>query len=154
MATFVNVKIGSGIDELEKWIKNFNTTENATEDASTINDVLEEFNEAEDNVDDILKLADEDEDDAEDVGSDLFDDYPQSDEEDVDEKEIMEEDYEPIREAINKRVERHHENVQLMRRSNFRLKAKIDRLYDILQVQKEKHHDLRQELTRMLADIQ
>jgi hypothetical protein len=41
-----------------------------------------------------------------------------------------------------------------MRKSNFMLKAKIDRLYDLLQMQKEKHHDLRLELTRMLADIQ
>ena len=87
-------------------------------------------------------------------GAALFEDYPESDEEDVDENQIQEVDYEPTRESINKRVERHHENVQLMRRSNFRLKAKIDRLYDILQMQKEKHHDLRQELTRMLADIQ
>ena len=41
-----------------------------------------------------------------------------------------------------------------MRKSNFMLKSKIDRLYDILQMQKEKHHDLKLELTRMLADIQ
>merc|ERR1712223_36150 len=139
----------------EDLVINTHKKDDLDEDDWEVNDVLEEFNEAEDNVDDILKLADEDEDqDVEDVGSDLFENYPQSDEEDIDEKEIKEEDYEPIREAINKRVERHHENVQLMRRSNFRLKAKIDRLYDILQMQKEKHHDLRQELTRMLADIQ
>jgi len=114
-----------------------------------------EVDEAEDNVNDILMLADEDDYDNEDTaGAALFDDYPESDEEDVDENQVQEEDYEPTRESINKRVERHHDNVQLMRRSNFRLKGKIDRLYDILQMQKEKHHDLRQELTRMLADIQ
>jgi len=115
-----------------------------------------EVDEAEDNVNEILMLADEDdyENDDGDAGAALFEDYPESDEEDVDENQIQEVDYEPTRESINKRVERHHENVQLMRRSNFRLKAKIDRLYDILQMQKEKHHDLRQELTRILADIQ
>ena len=41
-----------------------------------------------------------------------------------------------------------------MRKSNFALKAKIDILYDILQTQKEKHYDLKQELNRMLSDIQ
>ena len=55
---------------------------------------------------------------------------------------------------LKKKVEKHHERVLTMRRSNFMLKSKIDRLYDILQMQKEKHHDLKLELTRMLADIQ
>ena len=113
-----------------------------------------EVDETEDNVNEIIMLADEDEYEDGDAGAALFDDYPESDEEDIDENQVQEEDYDATRECINKRVERHHENVQLMRRSNFRLKAKIDRLYDILQMQKEKHHDLRQELTRMLADIQ
>merc|ERR1712150_15637 len=113
-----------------------------------------EVDETEDNVNEIIMLADEDDYDDGDAGAALFDDYPESDEEDIDENQVQEEDYDATRECINKRVEHHHENVQLMRRSNFRLKAKIDRLYDILQMQKEKHHDLRQELTRMLADIQ
>ena len=39
-------------------------------------------------------------------------------------------------------------------KSNFRLKSKIDGLFKILQMQREKHRDLKQELTRMLADIQ
>ena len=55
---------------------------------------------------------------------------------------------------LKKKVEKHRERVLTMRRSNFMLKSKIDRLYDILQMQKEKHHDLKLELTRMLADIQ
>ena len=55
---------------------------------------------------------------------------------------------------LNENYEAHTERVATMRRSNFMMKSKIDRLYDILQMQKEKHHDLNQELTRMLADIQ
>ena len=115
-----------------------------------------EVDEAEDSVEDIIKEAEEDEYNTEvdDAGADLFDNYPESDEEDFDENLIQEDDYDSVRDSINKRVERHADNVQLMRKSNYRMKTKIDRLYDILQLQKEKHHDLRQELTRMLADIQ
>jgi hypothetical protein len=54
----------------------------------------------------------------------------------------------------NRRIERQGEKLQLMRKSNFHLKSRIDVLYDILQTQKEKHHDLKQELNRMLTDIQ
>jgi len=115
-----------------------------------------EVDEAEDSVEDIIKEAEEDEynTEVEDAGADLFDNYPESDEEDFDENLIQEDDYDSVRDSINKRVEGHADNVQLMRKSNYRMKTKIDRLYDILQTQKEKHHDLRQELTRMLADIQ
>merc|ERR1719266_285942 len=115
-----------------------------------------EVDEAEDSVEDIIKEAEEDEYNTEvdDAGADLFDNYPEADEEDFDENLIQEDDYDSVRDSINKRVERHADNVQLMRKSNYRMKTKIDRLYDILQLQKEKHHDLRQELTRMLADIQ
>ena len=115
-----------------------------------------EVDEVEDSVEDIIKEAEEDEYNTEvdDAGADLFDNYPESDEEDFDENLIQEDDYDSVRDSINKRVERHADNVQLMRKSNYRMKTKIDRLYDILQMQKEKHHDLRQELTRMLADIQ
>ena len=115
-----------------------------------------EVDEVEDSVEDIIKEAEEDEYNTEvdDAGVDLFDNYPESDEEDFDENLIQEDDYDSVRDSINKRVERHADNVQLMRKSNYRMKTKIDRLYDILQTQKEKHHDLRQELTRMLADIQ
>lgn len=124
------------------------------EDWGELNEGVEE-EEAEDNVDEIIKQADEDEDELEDPGAELFENYPNSEENDeVDESQIQEEDFEPTRESINKCVEQHHEKVQMMRKSNFMLKAKIDRLYDVLQLQKEKHHDLRQELTRMLADIQ
>ena len=51
------------------------------------------------------------------------------------------------------RLESHSEKIQLMRKSNFNLKSKIDILMDLLQVQKEKHLDLKQELNRMLIDI-
>jgi len=38
--------------------------------------------------------------------------------------------------------------------SNSMMKSKIDWLNDILQMQRENHHDLDQELIRMLVDIQ
>ena len=69
-------------------------------------------------------------------------------------KEKGEIDHDAKIDKINKKIARHHERVMTMRRSNYMLKSKIDRLYDILQMQKEKHHDLKLELTRMLADIQ
>ena len=56
--------------------------------------------------------------------------------------------------TLQKKISKHHDQVQTMRRSNFLMKSKIDRLYDILQMQKEKHHDLRQELSRTLSDFQ
>merc|ERR1711997_1312778 len=98
-----------------------------------------EVDEAEDSVEDIIKEAEEDEYNTEvdDTGADLFDNYPESDEEDFDENLIQEDDYDSVRDSINKRVERHADNVQLMRKSNYRMKTKIDRLYDILQMQKE-----------------
>ena len=106
----------------------------------------------EETLDDIIKLAEE-EDEDEDPGHDLFDNYPLSEEEEEDE-EVEDESQEDKLDRLNDKCERHSERVATMRRSNFMMKSKIDRLYDILQMQKEKHHDLHQELTRMLADIQ
>merc|ERR1712223_872632 len=63
-------------------------------------------------------------------------------------------DLEESVEEIIKSVEEETEKVQTMRKSNFSVKAKIDILYDLLQTQKEKHYDLKQELNRMLSDIQ
>lgn len=63
-------------------------------------------------------------------------------------------DLEKQTERVNGKIDKHGDYLATMRKSNFMLKSKIDRLYDILQMQKEKHHDLNQELTRMLADIQ
>ena len=109
----------------------------------------------------------------------MFDHYPESDEDSASEedseadegvvddllksivndhdwlqKEKGELDHEAKIERLKKKIDKHHDRVLTMRKSNFMLKSKIDRLYDILQMQKEKHHDLKLELTRMLADIQ
>ena len=107
--------------------------------------------ELEESIDEIVNQVEEDE---EDPGAELFDHYPLSDCDGIDESEISDEELEATREGLNSQVEKHNEKVQLMRRSNFMLKSKIDQLYDILQSQKEKHLDMRQELSRMLADIQ
>ena len=121
----------------------------------------------------------EEEDEEQDAGRELFDHYPESDEDSESEedseadegvvddllksivndhdwlqKEKGELDHEAKIERLKKKIDKHHERVLTMRKSNFMLKSKIDRLYDILQMQKEKHHDLKLELTRMLADIQ
>ena len=111
------------------------------------------------------------------MGRELFEHYPESDDEeeeveDEDEgvvgdllktivnnhdwlqKEKGELDHDAKKDKLKKKIDRHQERVLTMRKSNFMLKSKIDRLYDILQMQKEKHHDLKLELTRMLADIQ
>ena len=78
-------------------------------------------------VDDLINLAEEDETDP---GGEFFESYPEEeDDEEVDESQLDEEDYEPTRESLTQRVEYHNENVHLMRKSNFMLKAKIDRLY-------------------------
>ena len=129
-------------------------------------------------MEEIVKLA-EDEDEEDDAGRELFEHYPESeDEEAADEdsetdegvvgdllktivnkhdwlqKEKGELDHDAKKDKLKKKIDRHQDRVLTMRKSNFMLKSKIDRLYDILQMQKEKHHDLKLELTRMLADIQ
>ena len=126
-------------------------------------------------MEEIVKLA-EDEDEEDDKGRELFEHYPESDDdeeaEEEDEgvvgdllktivnnhdwlqKEKGELDHDAKKDKLKKKIDRHQERVLTMRKSNFMLKSKIDRLYDILQMQKEKHHDLKLELTRMLADIQ
>ena len=70
-----------------------------------------------------------------------------------DTEEIPEGDLTDQRQALELSVDRQAGEVQLMRKSNFLLKSKIDIISDLLQVQKEKHHDLKQELNRMLVDI-
>ena len=113
----------------------------------------EEEGNVEETLDDIIKLAEEDEDGEEDPGHHLFDAYPES-EDDEDGGAAAENDFEKQIEQVNGKIERHGQYLGLMRKSNFMLKSKIDRLYDILQMQREQHHDLKQELARMLADIQ
>ena len=110
----------------------------------------EEEEDVDETLEDILKLAEEEDgDEGEDPGHHLFDHYPESDGEDGDGETA-----EKTVEVLGAKVERHSENLHLMRRSNFLLKSKIDRLFDILQMQREKHRDIKQELARMLADIQ
>ncbi len=70
-----------------------------------------------------------------------------------DTEEIPKGDLADQRQALQLSIDRQAEQVQLMRKSNFLLKSKIDIISDLLQVQKEKHHDLKQELNRMLVDI-
>merc|ERR1719220_686711 len=95
-----------------------------------------------------IKTAEESEEMEVDPGEDLFNKLK----EEVVEVELEDMAHEKQLELLNKRVE--EEKVQTMRKSNFSVKAKIDILYDLLQTQKEKHYDLKQELNRMLSDIQ
>merc|ERR1719266_674711 len=135
----------------EELVPNVHKRKTSEEDLDEDSNDLDDDDQFE-TVDDLINLAEEDETDP---GAEFFESYPEEeDDEEVDENQLDEEDYEPTRESLTQRVEHHNENVHLMRKSNFMLKAKIDRLYDVLQMQKEKHHDLRQELTRMLAEIQ
>jgi len=110
-----------------------------------------EEDDLEESIDEILKSAEESEEIETDPGAVLFtttnDDSDAEDEPDAN-------DHVKMAEFLNNRIERENEKVQQMRKSNFGLKSKIDILYDILQTQKEKHYDLRQELNRMLSDIQ
>merc|ERR1712004_846942 len=91
-----------------------------------------EDDDLEESVEEIIKTAEESEEMEVDPGEDLFNKLKE---------EVVE-------------VEEEAEKVQTMRKSNFSVKAKIDILYDLLQTQKEKHYDLKQELNRMLSDIQ
>merc|ERR1712192_55804 len=109
-----------------------------------------EDDDLEESVEEIIKTAEESEEMEVDPGEDLFNKLKE---------EVVEEDLDDIvhekqLEQLNKRVEEETEKVQTMRKSNFSVKAKIDILYDLLQTQKEKHYDLKQELNRMLSDIQ
>ena len=113
-------------------------------------DFLEE-DDLEQSVEDILKTAEEECEDMEvDPGEEMFNKLKA----DSVEVEMEECGYEKQTEHLNKRIEEETEKVQMMRKSNFALKSKIDILYDLLQTQKEKHYDLKQELNRMLSDIQ
>jgi len=118
---------------------------------SNENGDFQEDEEEEECVEEILKNAEESEEIETDPGAVLFDKLG----EDSDtEGEPDANDHIQMAEYINKSIDRETEKVQQMRKSNFSLKSKIDILYDILQTQKEKHYDLKQELNRMLSDIQ
>jgi len=109
-----------------------------------------EDDDLEESVEEIIKTAEESEEMEVDPGEDLFNKLK----EEVVEVELEDMAHEKQLELLNKRVEEETEKVQTMRKSNFSVKAKIDILYDLLQTQKEKHYDLKQELNRMLSDIQ
>jgi len=110
-----------------------------------------EEDDMEESVEEILRSADDFEEVETDPGAILFTKlHEDSDTED----EPDASDYIKVSEHLNKKIEQETEKVQLMRKSNFGMKSKIDILYDILQTQKEKHFDLKQELNRMLSDIQ
>ena len=76
-----------------------------------------------------------------------------NEESDIEDEEPEASDYPKMCDFLTKRIDHQQEHVKLMRHSNFGLKSKIDILYDILQTQKEKHYDLKQELNRMLSDV-
>jgi len=120
------------------------------EDDAEVLEFLED-DEMEESVEEILRNAEESEEVEDDPGAVLF---SKLDEDSDTEDEPDANDHIKMSEHVNKKIERETEKVQLMRKSNFALKSKIDILYDILQTQKEKHFDLKQELNRMLSDIQ
>jgi len=120
------------------------------EDSAEMADFLED-DDMEESVEEILKSAEESEEIETDPGAVLF---TKLNEDSDTECELDANDHIKMTEHLNKKIEHEIEKVQLMRKSNFGLKSKIDILYDILQTQKEKHFDLKQELNRMLSDIQ
>ena len=69
-----------------------------------------------------------------------------------DTEEIPEGDLTDQRQALELSVDRQAGEVQLMRKSNFLLKSKIDIISDLLQVQKEKHQVVKQEINKVLNE--
>merc|ERR1712211_50938 len=106
-----------------------------------------------DNIEEILQSAEDIEELEEDTGAVLFDKFQANDESDIEDEEPEASEHVKMSEYLNKKIDHQQEHVKLMRQSNFGLKSKIDILYDILQTQKEKHYDLKQELNRMLSDV-
>lgn len=122
----------------------------ADEDSNENVEFLED-DDLEEGVEEILKSAEEIEEIETDQGAALFENLGEDSD---NEGEPDANDHILMSEHLNKKIDCETEKVQSMRKSNFALKAKIDILYDILQTQKEKHYDLKQELNRMLSDIQ
>jgi len=127
--------------------------EEEDEEADEFADLLEKDDDMEENIEEILQSAEECEELEDDTGARLFDKFIANEESDNEDEEPDADDFNKMSEHLNKKIEHQHENVKLMRQSNFGLKSKIDILYDILQTQKEKHYDLKQELNRMLSDV-
>merc|ERR1712055_924036 len=103
-----------------------------------------EDDDLEESVEEMIKTAEESEEMEVDPGEDLFNKLK----EEVVEDDLEDMSHEKQLEQLNKRVEEETEKVQTMRKSNFSVKAKIDILYDLLQTQKEKHYDLKQDALR------
>merc|ERR1712038_615410 len=114
---------------------------------------LEKGDDMEEDIDEILRSAEEYEDFEEDSGAHLFENFIKNEESDIEDEEPESSEYPKLLEYFTKKIDHETERVKLMRQSNFGLKSKIDILYDILQTQKEKHYDLKQELNRMLSDV-
>ena len=127
--------------------------EEADEEADEFADLLDKDDDMEENIEEILQSAEECEELEDDLGAGLFDKFINNEESDNEGEEPDADDFNKMSEHLNKKIERQQENIKLMRQSNFGLKSKIDILYDILQTQKEKHYDLKQELNRMLSDV-
>ena len=127
--------------------------EEADEEADEFADLLDKDDDMEENIEEILQSAEECEEAEDDLGAGLFDKFINNEESDNEGEEPDADDFNKMSEHLNKKIERQQENIKLMRQSNFGLKSKIDILYDILQTQKEKHYDLKQELNRMLSDV-
>ena len=114
---------------------------------------LEKDDDMEEDIDEILRTAEEYEEYEPDSGAHLFEKFIKNEESDIEDEEPESTEYPKLLEYFTKKIEHETERVKLMRQSNFGLKSKIDILYDILQTQKEKHYDLKQELNRMLSDV-
>jgi len=127
--------------------------EEMDEDDEEFAAMLDKDDDMEEDINEILQSADECEDIEEDLGAALFDKFATNEESDIEDEEPEASDHPKMCEFLNKRIDHQQEHVKLMRQSNFGLKSKIDILYDILQTQKEKHYDLKQELNRMLSDV-
>ena len=127
--------------------------EEEDEEADEFADLMEKDDDMEENIEEILQSAEECEELEDDTGARLFDKILNNEESDNEDEEPEADNYNKMSEYLNKKIEHQQENVKLMRQSNFGLKSKIDILYDILQTQKEKHYDLKQELNRMLSDV-
>ena len=127
--------------------------EEMDEDDEDFAALLANDDDLEEDIDEILQSAEECVDVEEEKGSELFDKFAANEESDIEDEEPDNNDNVKMSEYLNKKIEHQQSQVKLMRQSNFGLKSKIDILYDILQTQKEKHYDLKQELNRMLSDV-
>merc|ERR1719394_89383 len=127
--------------------------EEMDEDDEEFAAMLDKDDDMEEDINEILQSAEECEDIEEDLGAALFDKFATNEESDIEDEEPEASDHPKMCDFLTKRIDHQQEHVKLMRHSNFGLKSKIDILYDILQTQKEKHYDLKQELNRMLSDV-